>query len=92
MTKYKSVPIKRIVDVVILVMRWKGDIIYNISRNPVFNMTPVIEFRGPFFPLPMTSLFPGPVFSVDSIVQLDQLGKADLRQRKLGQKLGSKRS
>ena len=68
MTKHKSFPIKRIVDVIILVMRWKGDVICNVNRSPVFNMIPIIKVRGIFFPLPTTLLFPGSVFFVSLII------------------------
>ena len=42
MTKYKSSPIKRIVDVIIFVMRRQVDIVRDFSRNPVFNLIPFI--------------------------------------------------
>ena len=70
MTEHKCVPIKKIVDVVIIVMRWKHDVIYNVSRSPVFNMIPIIKFRRTLFPL-QTLSFPGPVFFVNPVIQLD---------------------
>ena len=42
MAEDKSVPIKRIVDVVILVAGWIGNVIYNVSRNLVFDVIPII--------------------------------------------------
>ena len=42
MVEHKSISIKWIVDVVILVAVWKADAIYNISRNPVFDVIPII--------------------------------------------------
>lgn len=37
MAKNESVTMNRIVDIVILVAGWEGDVIYNVGRNPVFN-------------------------------------------------------
>ena len=42
MAEYKRFTIKRIVDVVILVVGIESDVIYNVSRNPLFDMIPIV--------------------------------------------------
>ena len=42
MTKYKSSPIERIVNVIIFVMQRKVNIVGDYSRNPIFTLHPII--------------------------------------------------
>ena len=93
MAKNKSVTIKRKVDIVILIAGWEGGVIYNVSRNPIFNVTLIIKIRGTFFPLMMLLSFPRSVFCMCSKIELGgELGETEFREHKLRQKLRSKRS
>lgn len=72
--------------------RMGSDVIYNVSRNLVFDVTSIILIREKYFLLSTIFLFPGPVFCTTLIIQLGwELVKSLFREHTLGHKLGNKR-